>query len=351
MTSIKAIQIQASTKSAIAALITIILLFALIIAAESAYQIDRPINYGTINQTYLWAEEIPHPINPGEVLQHKGVDFAANGTLVFSAADGLVVNLREDIANNQYGGSAYGNFVLIRHYQRHWDQSNNALSFVYSMYLHLSQGSVLPQVGDQVSAGDLIGMSGNTGNSFGPHLHFQIVLYPLQDRTLWEIDNLESGSRSRNPESWLTPLTGKSTAIGKVSDTSGNPVGNLVVCGIQKGAPTTGYVSSRTYSFPWANPDGILHENFGTTDVNIVPGTYFLYANDRAFGCNHSPHFADLGDHTFFEDQVTYVGLHPSWLPTVRPSSGTIWDAQSSSEITRRFIIIKATQVLSPEAH
>ena len=100
------------------------------------------------------------------------------------------------------------------------------------------------------------------------------------------------------------------------------------MCGIQKGAPTTGYVSSRTYSFPWANPDGILHENFGTTDVNIVPGTYFLYANDRAFGCNHSPHFADLGDHTFFEDQVTYVGLHPSWLPTVRPSSGTIWDAQ-----------------------
>ena len=74
------------------------------------------------------------------------------------------------------------------------------------------------------------------------------------------------------------PLDNTGIAIGKVTDSNGDPVWNLLVCGIHK--DTAGYVSSRTYSFNWANQDDILHENFGTTDVDVQPGLYYIYAID-----------------------------------------------------------------------
>lgn len=58
-------------------------------------------------------------------------------------------------------GDQYGKVVIIRH-------ANN----VYSLYGHLSQINVAQ--GANVSQGDIIGKSGNTGNSHGAHLHFAI---------------------------------------------------------------------------------------------------------------------------------------------------------------------------------
>ncbi|HRO25514.1 MAG TPA: hypothetical protein PLR07_14600, partial [Promineifilum sp.] len=120
------------------------------------------------------------------------------------------------------------------------------------------------------------------------------------------------------------PYPGTGTAIGQISDSNGNPVGNLVVCGIQKQAPTTGYVSSRPYSFPWANPDDILNENFGTTDVR--PGTYFLYAANLATGCGGA-HVYNLGNYSFTAGRSTYIGLYPAWLPVVKLAIAR-WDAE-----------------------
>lgn len=60
-------------------------------------------------------------------------------------------------------------------------------------------------------------------------------------------------------------------------------------------APTTGYVSARIYSCPRANPDDILHENFGTTDV--TPRTYSLNAANNSTACNGA-HVYELGYHT-----------------------------------------------------
>ncbi len=176
-----------------------------------------------------------------------------------------------------------------------------------------------------MAAGEHIADIDSTGNSSGHHLHFQVVLNASTDLENITLDpnTLGSEDRSRNPELWLAPYPGTGTAIGQVNDTNGNPVGNLVVCGIQKQAPTTGYVSSRTYSFAWANPDDILHENFGTTDVR--PGTYYLYAANLTTGCGGA-HVQDLGSYTFTADQVTYVGLYPAWLPLVKPTS--TWDAE-----------------------
>jgi len=91
---------------------------------------------------------------------HNGIDFRASvGTEVRTALSGTV----EGAGNtDQYKGCySYGKWVLIKH--------NNGLS---TLYAHLSLTKV--SVGQQVSTGDIVGYSGNTGYSTGPHLHFTV---------------------------------------------------------------------------------------------------------------------------------------------------------------------------------
>ena len=84
--------------------------------------------------------------------KHTGVDFAVPvGTPVLAVADGKVVN-----AN---WGKAYGNQVII------------TAPKGYVIYAHLNAVRVKP--GATVKAGQLIGESGNSGNSTGPHLHLE----------------------------------------------------------------------------------------------------------------------------------------------------------------------------------
>ena len=88
---------------------------------------------------------------------HPGIDFrAAVGTPVKAVADGIVIEAHEAGWNAGYGG-----YVKIDH--------GNGLQ---SLYAHLSRVDV--EVGTQVSAGEKLALSGNTGVSTGPHLHLEI---------------------------------------------------------------------------------------------------------------------------------------------------------------------------------
>ncbi|MFJ9427437.1 M23 family metallopeptidase [Streptomyces sp. NPDC101249] len=90
---------------------------------------------------------------------HSGQDFAvATGTDVRAAHGGTVVKAG---GNGAGDGPAYGNAVVIKH-------GNGT----YSQYAHLSRIDVKP--GQVVKTGQHIARSGNTGNSSGPHLHFEI---------------------------------------------------------------------------------------------------------------------------------------------------------------------------------
>ncbi|WP_431024049.1 peptidoglycan DD-metalloendopeptidase family protein [Halomonas sp. H5] len=96
-----------------------------------------------------------HPVT-GRVSPHHGTDFAMpSGTPVIAPADGRV----EKVGNHP----AAGRFVVIRH--------DNGYR---TRYLHLSQ----PQVsrGERVGMGEQIALSGNTGRSTGPHLHYEVIV-------------------------------------------------------------------------------------------------------------------------------------------------------------------------------
>ncbi|MFI8509774.1 peptidoglycan DD-metalloendopeptidase family protein [Streptomyces sp. NPDC085460] len=89
---------------------------------------------------------------------HTGADFiASSGTTVRAVGAGTVVSAG-------YSG-AYGNEVVIQHADGN-----------YSQYAHLS--SLAVSAGQSVSGGQQIGLSGSTGNSTGPHLHFEIRTSP-----------------------------------------------------------------------------------------------------------------------------------------------------------------------------
>ncbi|MFF7617170.1 M23 family metallopeptidase [Streptomyces lavendulae] len=117
---------------------------------------DKPVKSYTLSATFgkggtMWSHK------------HSGQDFAVPvGTPVKAAATGTVVKAGP---NGGGDGPAYGNAIVIKH-------ANNT----YSQYAHLSKIQV--KVGQKVSVHQQIALSGNTGNSSGPHLHFEIRTTP-----------------------------------------------------------------------------------------------------------------------------------------------------------------------------
>lgn len=107
---------------------------------------------GTVNSEF--GNRI-HPITGGKK-QHKGIDIRApQGTPIVAAADGIIT--RRDFSQS------YGNVIYIKH-----DDGN------VTRYAHMSSFQPGFSVGSRVNQGDLIGYVGSTGNSTGPHLHFEV---------------------------------------------------------------------------------------------------------------------------------------------------------------------------------
>jgi murein DD-endopeptidase MepM/ murein hydrolase activator NlpD len=96
-----------------------------------------------------------HPVTKKQT-KHLGIDFSANrGTPVYATADGIVEFVRKKY--NQ----GYGNLVKIQH----------SLGFG-TIYAHLDKVEV--KLGQYVKKGTQIGLSGNSGMSSGPHLHYEV---------------------------------------------------------------------------------------------------------------------------------------------------------------------------------
>lgn len=126
---------------------------------------------------------------------HNGIDFRASvGTKVQVALSGTVVGVGN--TDLQKGCFSYGKWVLVRH--------NNGLS---TLYAHLSHISV--SKGQQVSTGDVIGFSGNTGASTGPHLH--LTVYATQGVSI------ERFTRSINCKNVEIPIAPRDAYLNPLS--------------------------------------------------------------------------------------------------------------------------------------
>ncbi|WMN87760.1 M23 family metallopeptidase [Vibrio parahaemolyticus] len=112
---------------------------------------DSPITYQRISSSY------GSRINPisGKRHVHTGIDLTCKrGEEVLAPADGVVETVRP-------GNRGYGNYLTLRH----------SFGFM-SSYAHLQHFKV--KSGEFVSKGDVIAQCGNSGNSTGPHLHYEV---------------------------------------------------------------------------------------------------------------------------------------------------------------------------------
>lgn len=114
------------------------------------------LRFPTAKQFRISSNFNPRRTNPvtGRVAPHRGVDFAMpQGTPVLSVGDGEVVVAKRS--------GAAGYYVAIRHGRSYTTR-----------YMHLRK--ILVKPGQKVKRGDRIALSGNTGRSTGPHLHYEV---------------------------------------------------------------------------------------------------------------------------------------------------------------------------------
>lgn len=114
---------------------------------------------------YLW------PLNGGHVtcayggyVGHRGVDLSTGvvGTSIFASRTGKVVDVQYWDGHTKTGMQSYGNMVRIYHPE----------TGTYTRYAHCN--SIAVREGQWVNQGQVIAYMGNTGNSFGAHLHFEL---------------------------------------------------------------------------------------------------------------------------------------------------------------------------------
>jgi len=143
---------------------------------------------------------------------HTGIDLPApRGTDVLAAAPGTVVwaGLGLYTGSPSSAKDPYGLAVAIRHDFGYKNQQ------LYTIYAHMDDVEVA--LGQWVETGGVVGKVGSTGNTTGPHLHFEVR---LGDNSFYA---------TRNPELWIAPPQGYGVLVGRVMSDYGTPLKNYLV--------------------------------------------------------------------------------------------------------------------------
>ena len=147
--------------------------------------------------------------------KHYGVDFGMpTGTKIKALTDGKISQ-----AGPVAGGG--GNQITLDEPGGKW----------YQWYMHMSK--IIAKKGQKVSAGDVIGLSGNTGNSTTPHLHIQRMKgYPSNETAVNPMDwlkSLKSGSQNKSAKKWSGDIKKAAKRMGvSLSGTDLNDVISLI---------------------------------------------------------------------------------------------------------------------------
>jgi murein DD-endopeptidase MepM/ murein hydrolase activator NlpD len=225
------------------------------------FRLTRPVpdNIQT-NGSYLFGE----PNFQNSSLAHHGIDISIAYDTIRSASDGIVyaVGYNPDNPTGGYEPGGAGNYIIIK---SRWNNKD-----IYLNYFHLTKP--LKSSGDSVKTNSPIAISGNTGNSTGPHLHFEIrqgAQSPSSTRT------------RRNPELW-TVISGMGAIYGKVPNAA-NSTRVYISPDPKPRPPYTTFAYALTYNLGDAaiQSDDIYGENYAIGDVK--PGTYTITALNGSY--------------------------------------------------------------------
>ena len=179
---------------------------------------------------------------------HTGIDIPSKkGTPVFAAGAGTVVwaNWGFFSGTSENKDDPYGQAVVIEHDFGYKDEA------LYTIYAHLSQIDVAR--GQWVSAGDPLGLVGDTGHTTGPHLHFEVRL------------GKNDFYHTTNPELWIAPPQGWGTLVGRVMANNNSLLRHYQVRVVSYQSGRTQQV--RTYGPKVVNSDAYYQENLVLSDL------------------------------------------------------------------------------------
>lgn len=267
---------------------------------------QRPVDSSANSQQlYFYVYGSNGPTNDWRI--HHGIDLPNPiGKEVHAAADGIVVwasdkyTWREDGVVTDIAYS-YGNVVIVRHDFGYEGQQ------MFTLYAHLS--AFVVAVGDRVKAGDVVGLSGESGEVSGPHVHFEVRIAR------------NNYFATRNPILWMVPLENHGVVAGRVLYRDGTPVEDAKVTLIQNGRiidTTTTYIQMCRPGLTvcHVNQDDVWAENFALGDVPA--GDYIAYVEVNGVRLTKevivhpaTTSFVDLG----FAPLKTTPGTVPTYAP------------------------------------
>lgn len=223
------------------------------------YWFQRPVDSNANNSSlfyYPYGSDGPERDNPWRI--HNGIDMPNPvGETVRAAGSGRVVWAAGGVFQNS---PSYGNVVAVEHDFGYRGQP------LYTIYAHLS--AVLVANGQQVNAGDVIGLVGQTGRVSGPHVHFEVRMGENHYRATY------------NPLLWMVPYVGHGVIAGRVTNAAGKLLMDHEIT-VRRWA--TGLVHDTTTSYIYlyngldVNADPEWGENFVVGDVPV--GRYEVIAN------------------------------------------------------------------------
>ncbi len=229
---------------------------------------------------------------------HTGIDIDAPlHTPILAAGAGTVISAGYGL----YGGAndpkdPYGLAVTIRHdfgYQGR---------LLYTIYAHMDR--IDARVGQHVEAGDQLGIVGLTGNTTGPHLHFEV--------------RIESNSffSTRNPELWLAPPQGWGVLVGRMYNTNRSLLTGQEVNVTSKVTGRKWTVVS--YANTTINSDDYYQENMALSD--LPAGDYEISIDylDHTYLANVTIHPGAVTFFTYrgkngYEFQLPSLGTPEEW--------------------------------------